>query len=91
MEYLRVKATVISIRLWIYLCPLNIPTQVTHASDLVGATTFSCWWQLAVVFHDVAGLGLGVGGYWAKALLGLWLWLIMVTPLATHPSLEALS
>jgi hypothetical protein len=44
--------------------------QVTHVGDLIGATTISFWWQLVVVIHDVTSLGLGVGGYRAKALLG---------------------
>ena len=30
----------------------------------------SCWWRLALVVHDVTGLGLGGEGYRAKALLG---------------------
>ena len=29
----------------------------------------SCWWQLVVVVHNVTGLGLGVGGSLAKALI----------------------
>jgi len=44
-----------------------------------------------VVVHDVTGLGLGVGGFWAKAMQGSWLWPTMVMPLVAHSSLEALS
>jgi hypothetical protein len=35
--------------------------QVTHAYDLVGATTIPCWRRLVVVVHDMAGLSLGIG------------------------------
>jgi hypothetical protein len=47
--------------------------------------------SLVVVVHDVVGLGLGVGGSWAKTLPDLWLRPTMVTPLVVYPTLVALS
>jgi hypothetical protein len=51
----------------------------------------SCWRRFIAVLgyniYSVAslGLGLGHGGCWVKALLGLWLWPTMVTHLVARP------
>ena len=68
--------------------PLTLPC---HAFDLAVDTTISYQWRLAVVVHDVTGLGLGVGVFRAKALQGLWFWPTMVMSLVAHSSLETLS
>jgi hypothetical protein len=56
---------------------MPVTSLVSHRSPTCGGLLRF----LATPCHSMAGLGLGHGGFRAKALQGLWLWPTMVSPL----------